>query len=151
MKPGQPRAMRWSRVLLVVAGGLVMAYAVAGALTDPDASPVGQLLFLVGVVIAHDAVLLPLAIGVGALIGRFVPATARVAVRVAAFVSIAVALVATPLVLGCGRIPDEPSALPLNYGRGLAIVLAVVWAFAAVAGGARGWACARREPSNRGR
>jgi hypothetical protein len=124
-----------------------MAYAVFGAVTNPDAAPVGHLAFLVGVVVAHDAVLLPTAIGVGALIGRFVPAPARVAVRVAAFVSVIVTLIATPFVLGYGRRSDEPSALPLDYGRGLAVTLGVVWAFAAAAvlTGRRG-----RHPSRRG-
>ncbi len=120
--------MRWSRRALVAVGALVMAYAVAGALADPDVRPVGQLLFLVGVLVAHDAVLLPVAIGVGALIGRFVPVAARAAVRAAAFVTAALLAVAVPLVLGYGRRPDDPSTLPLDYGRGLAATLVVVWA-----------------------
>jgi hypothetical protein len=131
--PRQPPGVRRTRTILIVVGTLVMAYAAFGALTNPDASPVGHLAFLIGVVLAHDAVLLPTAIGVGALIGRFVPAPARVAVRVAAFVSVIVALIATPFVLGYGRMADEPSALPLDYGRGLAVTLGMVWAFAAVA------------------
>lgn len=96
-------------------------------------APVGQLVFLVGVLVAHDAVLLPLANGVGALIGRLVPASAQVAVRMAACVSVVVALIATPFVLGYGRTADEPSALPLDYSRGLAVTLGAVWASAAIA------------------
>jgi hypothetical protein len=49
----------------------------------------------------------------------------------AAYLSGALIAVALPLVLGLGRTPDEPSALPLNYGRGLLISLAVVWLAAA--------------------
>jgi hypothetical protein len=92
--------MRWWRRGLIAVGGAVMAFAVVGALTDPDTRPVGHLLFLVGVLVTHDAVVLPLAIGVGVLIGRYVPKRVRVPVRVAAFVTAALLVVAVPLLLG---------------------------------------------------
>ncbi len=125
--------MTAARRLLVASGVLVMGYALAGALTDPDVQPLGVLVFLIGVLAAHDAVLLPLAIGAGALIGRFVPAPDRATVSAAGLCSLAVAVVALPLVLGYGRVADDPSVLPLPYGRGLAVVLGVVWAVALAA------------------
>jgi hypothetical protein len=91
--------MTWVRRGLVAVGGAVMAFSVVGALTDPDTRPVGHLLFLAGAVVAHDAVLLPLAIGVGVLIGRYVPARLRVPVRVAAFIAATLLVVAIPLTL----------------------------------------------------
>jgi hypothetical protein len=120
-------AVRWSRRALVALGGLVTAYALVGALTDPDVRPLAQLLFLAGVLVAHDAVLLPAAIGVGVLIGRYLPARTRTAVRVAGFVTVTLLVVATPLALGFGRSGDVPSALPLHYGRGLAVTVLLVW------------------------
>jgi hypothetical protein len=45
-------------------------------------------------------------------------------------VSLAVGVVAFPLVLGFGRTPDNPSILPLAYGRGLFLILALTWAVA---------------------
>jgi hypothetical protein len=130
---GAERAVTAARRLLVASGVLVMGYALAGALTDPDVQPLGVLVFLIGVLAAHDAVLLPLAIGAGALIGRFVPAPDRATVSAAGLCSLAVAVVALPLVLGYGRVADDPSVLPLPYGRGLAVVLGVVWAVALAA------------------
>jgi hypothetical protein len=127
------RLLRWSRRVLIVAGALVMGYAVFGALRDPDGRPVGHLLFLVGVLLAHDGVLLPAAIGSGVLIGRYAPAAARVAVRVSAFVTASLLVVAVPLTLGFGRRPDDPSALPLPYGRGLALTVVLVWVAALAA------------------
>jgi hypothetical protein len=118
------------RRALVVIGILTMAYAVLGALLDDDVKPFGVLVFLVGVLVAHDGVLLPLVLGAGALIGRYIPARRQPPVRVAALVSLAVSVVALPLVLGFGRSPDNPSVLPLPYGRGLLLVLALVWAVA---------------------
>ncbi|HEV8567248.1 MAG TPA: hypothetical protein VGQ92_09140 [Actinoplanes sp.] len=115
------------RRALIAAGALVMAYAVAGALFDGDVNKVGVALFLIAVLVLHDAVFLPLVIGAGALIGRFVPVRWQSTTRVAALISLAVSVVALPLVLGFGRSPDNPSALPLPYGRGLIVILILIW------------------------
>jgi hypothetical protein len=115
------------RRALIGVGVVVMAYAVAGALFDADVNLVGVTLFLVALLVLHDAVFLPLVLGAGALIGRFVPVRWQSTVRAAAVVSLAVCVVALPLVLGFGRTPDNPSALPLAYGRGLIVVLLAVW------------------------
>jgi hypothetical protein len=82
------------------------------------------------VLVWHDLLLMPLVLAAGAAIGRFVPAPARPAVRVAALCSLAVLVVAAPLVLGVGRIAGDPSVLPRPYGWGLALVLALLWASA---------------------
>ena len=121
------------RTVLVAAGLLVIGYAVLAGATDPDVNPPGVLTFLLGVLVAHDAVFLPLVLAVGALVGRYVPAGDRAAVRASAVVSVAVTLVALPLVLGLGRDPGNPSALPLPYGRGLAVLLGLIWATALAA------------------
>jgi hypothetical protein len=121
------------RGALIAAGMVVMGYAVLGAATDPDLKPGGVLLFLAVVLVAHDGVLLPLTIGAGVLLGRFAPGWARPAVRTAAIVTLAVGLVALPLVLGYGRSADNPSILPLAYGRGLLLILTLTWATALAA------------------
>jgi hypothetical protein len=122
--------VRWARRILVAAGVAVMAYAVVGLLGDPATDPPRQLAFLTAVLVAHDAVFLPLVIGAGALVSRWAPPPLRIPVRVAGIVSLALAVVAMPFVLGFGRRPDDPSALPLDYGRGLLVLLAIVWAAA---------------------
>jgi hypothetical protein len=122
--------MRAVRRGLVTAGTLIMGYATVGVLTDRNVRPGGVLIFLAAVLAGHDVVLLPLIIGVGALIGRLAPAQARAAIRAAALCSAAVTVVALPLVLGYGRSTDNPSALPLHYGRGLAVILALIWSVA---------------------
>ncbi|GAA0805204.1 hypothetical protein [Spirilliplanes yamanashiensis] len=111
------------RRALIVAGVLVTGYAIAGAAGDPDLSPGGVLVFLVAVLVAHDAAVMPAAIGAGALITRWVPPDHRTPVRVAALCSAVVTVVAVPLRLGAG-------GLPLTR---LLVVLAVVWAAAAAA------------------
>jgi len=74
------------------------------------------------VVAGHDGVFLPLVLAVGTLIRRV-----SHLVRAAAIVSLAVVVVAMPIVLGYGRDPNNPSALPLPYGMGLVVILAVIW------------------------
>jgi hypothetical protein len=109
-----------------------MTYAVIGALTDADLDG-GALVFLAAVLIAHDAVLLPLTIGAGVLVGRFVPLRSRTLVRSALLLGLAVTVVAFPLVLGRGRAADNPSLLPLPYGRGLLEIYGVIGAATGVA------------------
>jgi len=38
-----------------------------------------------------------------------------------------VVAIALPFVIGAGMLADNPSKLPLNYGRGLGIVLVTIW------------------------
>lgn len=125
--------MKTARRVLIAIGALTIAYAAAGALADPDLKA-GALLFLLGVLVAHDGILLPLAVGAGAVVGRFVPLRFRAAVQAALLASLAVTVVAFPLVLGRGRDPDNPSVLPLRYGLGLLATYAFIWTFAAAVG-----------------
>ena len=122
-----PGWLRPVRAGLVAAGGALMVYAVVGAVTDRSDRIGGHLIFLAAVLLGHDWLLMPLGIAIGALIARAVPSQARAVTAAAAYVSGVLFAVALPLVLGLGRRPDDPSALPLNYGRGLLISLAVVW------------------------
>jgi MFS family permease len=114
------------RIMLVVAGVLTMGYAAGGALADPDFTLVGVLLFLAGVLAGHDAVWMLAVLAAGAAITRLVPQRHRPVVRGAAISAAALTFVAFPLVLGVGRTADNPSVLPLPYGRNLALVLLVI-------------------------
>jgi len=108
---------------LIAAGALVMGYAVLGATTEPGLKVGGVALFLAVMVAGHDGLFLPLVIVAGRLVKRV-----GHLVRAAAVVSLAVTVVAMPFVLGYGRDPDNPSALPLAYGRGLVLILLAIWA-----------------------
>jgi hypothetical protein len=118
------------RRALIAAGGLVMLYAVGGALLDGDVNKVGVPAFLIAVIVLHDGVFMPVVLGAGALINRFVAPRWRPSVQVAALVSVAVSLVALPFVLGPGRDPANPSALPSPYHDGLLLILGLIWVFA---------------------
>ena len=102
-----------TRAALIVLGALAMAYAVGGALTDRDLNPGGVLVFLAGVLIAHDAVWMPLVLGVGVAVNRFVPRRNRTAVRTGAIIAAAVAVVAYPQIPGLGHPPGNLAVLLL--------------------------------------
>ncbi len=119
------------RAALLLAGLAVTGYGAYGWLTHDGARPLGQLVFLAVLLVAHDFVVVPAVILTGALLARWAPEPARVPARAALVVSAAVTVVALPFIVGAGRVAGNPSAFPQSYGRGLALVLAAVWALAA--------------------
>jgi hypothetical protein len=129
------------RAVLLGLGLAGIAYAVVGILTDDGTSPVHQGLFLAGLIVVHDGILLPLVIGVGALTVRYLPVRVRPPVQLGLYASLVVCILALPFVIGAGRDPANPSILPLNYARGLWLVLGVIWVAAA------SWAVARCWPA----
>ncbi|MFC8845877.1 MULTISPECIES: hypothetical protein [unclassified Micromonospora] len=114
------------RTALAAVGVLLMGYAAVGGIADPDLKPGGVLLFLAGVLVGHDVVWMAVLLAAGAAIARFVPHRHRLVARAAAVSAAAITVVALPLVLGFGRPSDNPSVLPLPYGRNLAAVLLLV-------------------------
>ncbi|MEV7420222.1 hypothetical protein [Streptomyces sp. NPDC089919] len=86
----------------------------------PD--PSDAVVWLGGALVLHDGVIAPLLLAVGLLVAA-VPA--RRAVRGALLTGGVLVLITLPLLLRPGA-PPNPSALPLPYGRNLALVLAAV-------------------------
>ena len=121
---------RWLLYLLGVAALVYGGIELLGT-ADRTNPPAAALWFAAGVVV-HDFVFVPLVLLGAAVLVRWVPRVARTVVQGALFVSGAVFLSALPLVWGLGGAAGNPSANPLPYGRNLAIVLAVVWAVAAL-------------------
>ncbi len=138
--------MRAARIALGGLGLAAMGYALLGAAGDPDVKPLRHTGFLVTVLLLHDGVLLPVVIAAGILVHRFAPPPYRAILQAALLASATVIVVAVPLVLGYGRIADNPSALPRDYGRGLAIVLALIWLTTAIVLLARVRTGTRRRP-----
>ena len=99
------------RRALIGFGVLVTAYGIWGVLPEP-----GVLLFLAAVVVAYDLVWMPVVLLAGAVLRRPVA-------RMAALVAASVLVVGVPLVVAA-RPADNPSVLPLDYGRNLLAVLA---------------------------
>ncbi|MFI8420842.1 hypothetical protein [Streptomyces sp. NPDC085479] len=120
--------MTTANALRYAAGGLGIALVGVGArLVAAEPDPAGVLLWLAGALVLHDGILAPLVLAVGLLLaGR----ADRGALRGALMAAGSLVLITLPLLLRPGA-PPNPSALPLPYGRNLALVLAVVAAVAA--------------------
>ena len=118
--------LRW---LAVGMGLAALGYGVDGLVTMSRAThPPQAARWLIGAVVLHDAVAVPVTAAVGLLVSRVVRAPYRAVVQGAMLVSAAVALASLPLWRGYGGAPGNPSVDPLPYGRNLLIVLAAVWA-----------------------
>jgi hypothetical protein len=108
--------MRW---LGYAFGGALVALGCAGLVLNLD--PVGWALWAGGILVAHDAVLVPVVLLAGVVVRR-----AGGPVRAGLIVAGLVTLATLPTVLALGRRADNPSILPLDYGRNLLIVLTLV-------------------------
>lgn len=126
----------------LLVGWVVMAVAVRGLLVNTDArmgtDPPGWALLLVKSNLIHDLVLVPAVLLVGVVVARVVPARVRAAVQAGLIATGVIVLFAFPFVRGYGVKPDNPTVLPQDYGRGLLVVLAAVWAVTAALA-ARQW------------
>jgi hypothetical protein len=121
------------RILLGIAGLGLMAVGVmlvlrGGSLT----SPVQIGIWLVGLEIISEALLMPLALGIGWLLARRLAPPARVPVQAGLVVAGVLSVVAIPVLFGPG-VPNNPTVLPLDYWRNLVLVLLVVAVMTAVA------------------
>jgi hypothetical protein len=119
---------RWPVVVGVVTGVALASVGVVSLLRESaDTHPGAVVRWVIGLAIVHDLVLVPIVLVIGVGLRRWAP---KAWVAAALLVSGVVTLVAWPFVRGYGRLANNPSILPRNYGRGLAIVLALTWSVA---------------------
>ncbi len=109
-------------------GVLLIAYGARGVLTDRAATPPrGFTEWFLGSAVVHDALLAPCVFAVAWAVGRVLPRPAVVPVRLGLATTALLVAFAWPLVRGYGRRDSNPTALPLDYGRNLALSLVAVW------------------------
>lgn len=115
----------------LVIGWVVIGFGLVGLFANAHAAmgtnPSGWATLLLKANLVHDFVLLPIIFGIGFVVARVVPARVRAPVQAGLICSGTVTLFAYPFVRGYGRNESNPTILPQDYGRGLLIVLAVVW------------------------
>ena len=115
----------------LVIGGSIMAYAVWGAVQAFSVDEqVGLARWLAGSAVLHDAVLAPIVTVGGLLLAWILPRPARGPILGAAAMSGIVVLFSWPALRGYGRRAANPSLLPHDYGRNVAVVLGAIWAVA---------------------
>jgi hypothetical protein len=117
----------------LVVGWGVMAYGIWGFLRDHrNTVPARTVWWIAGSAVAHDAIVAPVATLVGLGLAALLPRWARGPIAAAVAASGVVLLFSYPLLRHFGRRADNPSILPLDYPRNVAVVLAVIWAAAAI-------------------
>lgn len=128
--PGPGGPWFWSGLAI---GWAVMAYGVWGIFDQSDLTqPPALARWVLGSAIAHDALLAPPVAVVGVALAFVVPRWLRGPVRAALAVSGIVVLFSYPALRGFGRREGNPSILPLDYTRNVALVLAAIWVVALV-------------------
>ncbi len=123
------RAGTAARALSGVAGiallGVAARYA---AMRSIEVRPAVWVRWWVTAAVVHDLVVAPAAVAVGWLVVRFAPRALKAPLQAALLLSAVLLAVSWPALRGYGRVASNPSYLPRDYGRGLALSLAVVWA-----------------------
>ncbi len=118
----------------LVAGWGVMAYGIWGFLADHRSTvPARTVWWIAGTAVAHDAIVAPVATLIGLGLAALLPRWARGPVAAAVAASGVVLVFSYPLLRHFGRRADNPSILPLDYPRNVAVVLALIWLTAAAA------------------
>lgn len=121
------------RYLLGVLGVLLALYGGWLLLTRED-DLVGVATWLVAGVVLHDAVLAVVAIALGALAVRLVPAPARAPLAVGLVVLGSVTLLAVPVLGRFGANPGNPTILDRDYTAGWLLLAGVTVVAVVVAG-----------------
>jgi hypothetical protein len=128
-----------TRLLLGALGLASMGIGTSILLTDPYIRrPVTVVWWLAGAVALHDGLLVPLVLGIGALLRP------RGALRAGLVTAACVTLVALPVLVAPPA--ANPTVRPLDYPRGLLVALAAVAVATAVAWG---WTAARHRRTTR--
>jgi hypothetical protein len=129
----RPGVLALTQLVLGLAGLAGLGWGLAGFVSHPRQTvPSNALTWLVGGVLLHDAVLVPVVAVLGLVLTRLVRAPYRAVAQGALIVSGALALATLPQWRGYGGAPGNPTVDPLPYGRNLLLVLAAVWAVAAI-------------------
>ncbi|MFD0850969.1 hypothetical protein ACFQ07_01920 [Actinomadura adrarensis] len=117
--------MKAPRLIAYAAGAGFIALGLFGLVSATDTNVTGWAVWFAGAAVAHDALLVPCVLLLGALTTRL-PSSFRRHAQGTLLVAGVVTLVSLPLVLGHGRRGDNPSILPLAYGRNLLVVLGAI-------------------------
>jgi len=128
-----PRGKAWWVSLAV--GSAVIAYGLFGLTRNLPPPARGQwAVWLVGALVVHDFLLVPLYFAVWFAVRRLVSGKARLPVQVGLVLTGVLTLVALPVLTGYGRAaqPGNTSVLPHDYVANLSGILAVVWTVVAV-------------------
>jgi hypothetical protein len=130
-------------------GWALMAFGTWGILARALATEPSELAaWVVGAAVVHDLVVAPVVFSVGRTVAWATRGLPRAAIQVGLILTGILVVYSIPVVGGFGRLEDNPSLLPREYGTGLVVLLAAAWGLTAAA---LVLARPRRGQSNQGR
>jgi len=131
------RGVRVTRGVLIVVG--IALIGLGGYVLTETVSPTrysGLLVWLIGSVIVHDAIIAPVVVAVGLAVrrtGRRVPAAVIALVQSAVVVGVVLSMIVVPEIVARAKGPKNDTVLPFDYAARLGamwVVIAVVTALA---------------------
>jgi hypothetical protein len=126
--------MRTARWLTGSLGVLLLGYGIWRIVQFSDATQPRHLGgWLVAALVLHDGILGWLVVGIGWLLGRFVPGRARAYLQGGLITAGLVSLVAAPMIYRRGKSQPGQSLLERNYLANLLIIFACIAAVTAIA------------------
>jgi len=131
------RGVRVARAVLVVVG--VALIGLGGWVLTETVSPTrygGLLVWLIGAVIAHDAVIAPVVAGIALIVGRTgrrISPTVLAILQVGIVLGVVLSLVVVPEIISKARGTKNDTVLPFDYGTRLAVAWLVVAVLTALA------------------
>ncbi len=127
VEPGVPP---WrGRGLLYLLGAGLLAFGLAGILRNAHGwtHPALWAALVVTAAVAHDLVLVPLVFALGVPLTGVMSTGVRRYLATGLGLSLVLLVLAWPGLHSPGRLPDNSTVLPLDYGHGLVLSLALLW------------------------
>ena len=120
-------AVHPGRLLIGAAGVGLLGYGIVRIFTDAkDTKPAALLRWLLGALLVHDLLIAPVVLGIGWLLGRFVPPRARRYLQAGLICGGLVSAYGVLLIWRQGKAAASLALLQQDYLRNLLIVLAIV-------------------------
>jgi hypothetical protein len=104
--------------------------------------------WVIGAAVVHDLIVAPVVFSVGKMLARATQGFPRAAIQIGLILTGILVVYSIPVLGGFGRLGDNPSLLPREYGVSLAILLAAAWS---VTLAAALWGWRRRAGKSEGR
>jgi hypothetical protein len=135
--PAAGRGVRLTRAVLVVLG--VALIGLGGYVLTETVSPTrytGLLVWLLGSVIVHDAIIAPLVVVAALAVrrtGRRVPAAVVALVQSAVVVGVVMSMIVVPEIVAKAKGPKNDTVLPFDYAGRLSVMWLVIVVLTALA------------------
>ena len=128
----------------LVVGWAIIGFGIHGFLSQAhETAPHATVWWILGSAVVHDALVAPVVTTIGLVLAVALPRWAHGPVATGVAASGIVVAFSYPLLRHFGRRADNPSILPLDYPRNVAVVLALIWVVVGLAAAVR-WRGERR-------